>query len=91
MILRKKASQSETEKVSKKKKEKKSEETPYMGKCLGFFFLPKKSCQFQCENKNNINKRNTTTKMKQKLITVQAETRWKIRHGLTLWFDMITS
>ena len=66
MGLRKMASQSETEKVSKKKKEKKSEETPYMGKCLGFFFLPKKSCQLQCENKNSINKRNTNKTQPQK-------------------------
>lgn len=60
------ASQSEneffhTENVSKEK-EKKSEETLYVGKCLGFFFLPKTSSQFQCEKKNNINRRNTKKK-----------------------------
>ena len=36
-------------------------------------------------------KKNTTTKMKQKLITVQAQTRWEIRHGLTIGFDMNAS
>lgn len=29
--------------------------------------------------------------MKQKLITVQAQTRWEIRHGLTIGFDMNAS